>query len=80
MQRLEVSGATRPIYGSLGVKWLKNINQIQGGGEVTSRWRQSANIKRKVTSAPPVITQFQQQCVVSFLTYMKYARLDKEES
>ena len=22
MQRLEVSGAVRPIYGSLGVKWL----------------------------------------------------------
>ena len=24
MQRLEVSGAVRPIYGSLGVKWLIN--------------------------------------------------------
>jgi len=24
MQRLEVSGAVRPIYWSLGVKWLKN--------------------------------------------------------
>ena len=23
MQRLGVSGAVRPIYGSLGVKWLK---------------------------------------------------------
>jgi len=23
MQRLEVSGAVRPIYGSLGVKWLR---------------------------------------------------------
>jgi len=22
MQRLEVSGAVRPIYGSLGVRWL----------------------------------------------------------
>jgi len=22
MQRLEVSGAVRPIYGSLGIKWL----------------------------------------------------------
>ena len=25
MQRLEVSGAVRPIYGSLGVKWLRCI-------------------------------------------------------
>ena len=24
MQRLEVSVAVRPIYGSLGVKWLRN--------------------------------------------------------
>ena len=26
MQRLEVSGAIRPIYGSLGVKWLNTTN------------------------------------------------------
>ena len=25
MQRLEVSGVVRPIYGSLGVKWLVNV-------------------------------------------------------
>ena len=25
MQRLEVSGEVRPIYGSLGVKWLNTI-------------------------------------------------------
>ena len=29
MQRLEVSGAVRPIYGSLGVKRLNNANFIQ---------------------------------------------------
>ena len=28
MERLEVSGAERPIYGSLGVKRLKNIRKI----------------------------------------------------
>jgi len=28
MQRLEVSGAVRPIYGSLGVKRLKNVVYI----------------------------------------------------
>ena len=28
MQRLEVSGAVRPIYGSLGVKWLRNRKAI----------------------------------------------------
>ena len=28
MQRLEVSGAVRPIYGSLGVKRLINLNKI----------------------------------------------------
>ena len=28
MQRLEVSGAVRPIYGSLGVKWLKPVNRF----------------------------------------------------
>ena len=26
MQRLEVSGAVRPIYGSLGVKWLNLLH------------------------------------------------------
>ena len=29
MQRLEVSGAVRPVYGSLGVKWLTQKNEIQ---------------------------------------------------
>jgi len=28
MQRLEVSGAVRPIYGSLGVKRLRNFENI----------------------------------------------------
>jgi len=28
MQRLEVSGAVRPIYGSLGVKRLSNKGQL----------------------------------------------------
>jgi len=28
MQRLEVSGAVRPIYGSLGFKWLSDNIQI----------------------------------------------------
>ena len=26
MQRLKVSGAVRPIYGSLGIKWLKYVH------------------------------------------------------
>ena len=30
MQRLEVSGAVRPIYGSLGVKWLIINSKIMG--------------------------------------------------
>ena len=28
MQRLEVSGAVRPIYGSLGVKWLTCLGEV----------------------------------------------------
>ena len=28
MQRLEVSGAVRPIYGSLGVRRLKNLYKL----------------------------------------------------
>jgi len=32
MQRLEVSGAVRPIYGSLGVKWLTPGNGTHGIG------------------------------------------------
>ena len=28
MQRLEVSGAVRPLYGSLGVKGLKYVNNV----------------------------------------------------
>jgi len=44
MQRLEVSGAVRPIYGSLGVKRLKEVNildkafplfQWYSGSEIT---------------------------------------------
>ena len=35
MQRLEVSGAVRPIYGSLGVKRLSS-------GEVVLTWRWSS--------------------------------------
>ena len=30
MQRLEVSGAVRPIYGSLGVKGLRNGGTVVG--------------------------------------------------
>ena len=33
MQRLEVSGAVRPIYGSLGVKRLKEWNSDKGKGK-----------------------------------------------
>jgi len=29
MQRLEVSGAVRPIYGSLGVKQLNTLSLVQ---------------------------------------------------
>ena len=29
MQRLEVSGAVRPIYGSLGVKQLRNLSKTE---------------------------------------------------
>ena len=32
MQRLEVSGAVRPIYGSLGVKRLKNCSRVADAG------------------------------------------------
>ena len=37
MQRLEVNGAVRPIYGSLGVKRLIT------GDEVTGEWRRLHN-------------------------------------
>jgi len=30
MQRLEVSGAVRPLYGSLGVKGLSGSGEIRG--------------------------------------------------
>jgi len=33
MQRLEVSGAVRPIYGSLGIKWL--IQDVQSQQTLT---------------------------------------------
>jgi len=35
MQRLEVSGAVRPIYGSLGVKWLTESQSKSYGEEST---------------------------------------------
>ena len=43
MQRLEVSGAVRPIYGSLGVKRLRN-GVYQGESEETSSPRISLEV------------------------------------
>jgi len=34
MRRLEVSGAVRPIYGSLGVKRLMTMTQMDRGAEI----------------------------------------------
>ena len=62
MQRLEVSGAVRPLYGSLGVKGLKSSREINSGQTVgthnnnlhrkclgrMAEWRHSA----KVSSRP----------------------------
>jgi hypothetical protein len=50
MQRLEVSGAVRPIYGSLGVKRLKNYqyNQIYLRKIVSSHKSRSLNLDTKI--------------------------------
>ena len=45
MQRLEVSGAVRPIYGSLGVKRLMNA-------EIKRIWRQDVVEPNRVTENP----------------------------
>jgi len=42
MQRLEVSGAVRPIYGSLGVKRLINL-QLLGGDWWAECWNTSCS-------------------------------------
>ena len=42
MKRLEVSGAVRPIYGSLGVKRLKNLAVSHSVQRNLYRYRQSA--------------------------------------
>jgi len=38
MQRLEVSGAVGPIYGSLGVKWLRKGSKVMAMLEGANRW------------------------------------------
>jgi len=50
MQRLEVSGAVRPIYGSLGVKRLKNYryNQIYLRKIVSSHKSRTLNLDTKI--------------------------------
>ena len=40
MQRLEVSGEVRPIYGSLGVKRLRKNRSIEVTGRQGRRWKQ----------------------------------------
>ena len=37
MQRLEVSGAVGPIYGSLGVKWLRKGSKVMAMLEGANR-------------------------------------------
>ena len=39
MQRLEVSGAVRPLYGSLGVKGLKTAAGVVPGRHLRSFWK-----------------------------------------
>ena len=46
MQRLEVSGAVRPIYGSLGVKRLTNCNDIWGTVEMKSSTHQNPLVRQ----------------------------------
>jgi len=46
MQRLEVSGAVRPIYGSLGVKRLNNVKTSQ---EIRMEWEQWHNLQGDIT-------------------------------
>jgi len=50
MQRLEVSGAVRPIYGSLGVKRLKlYTSQIRGSNSRHSaQWCQSVCTSKQI--------------------------------
>jgi len=43
MQRLEVSGAVRPIYGSLGVKQLKKVVRNTAADSYTAMKRMACN-------------------------------------
>ena len=58
MQRLEVSGAVRPIYGSLGVKRLASCchcsgdNSVQEIGRIGSR-QEECKIHTKLWSGKP---------------------------
>ena len=48
MQRLDVSGAVRPIYGSLGVKRLTLRGQLQDISTVGMAVKQINNIRAKI--------------------------------
>ena len=47
MQRLEVSGVVRPLYGSLGVKGLRDIVNM-----CTQKWTHRVPIRKNVDSIP----------------------------
>ena len=51
MQRLEVSGAVRPIYGSLGVKRLMVRDTIRFYGEELLQYRPTSELEEHPLSA-----------------------------
>ena len=59
MQRLEVSGAVRPIYGSLGFKRLYSLWYHH-----TCRWPSGALVQRRVLSQPVHRTATCNVCVM----------------
>ena len=65
MQRLEVSGAVRPIYGSLGVKQLRPTF----GAEVESR-RPQPKLSQVFWEAIPL-------CIIKFAQYIMYRQYTK---
>ena len=72
MQRLEVSGAVRPIYGSLGVKRLMVVDILLINGTNMAAERESVNYGRNIRCVEQCISKFYMLITCSYVERYLY--------